>query len=229
MANATPKKSVSGDAKLASDVTSETAATAKPEAKTQAAAEPAKAPAHADKPVAKAPVKRTAKKTTGQSTKARKPSPPRKYSGAKTMTAAKDTAKDTLETMTAASNEAIKDGFEKSLSAVNHFSAFQKDTVDAVIASSTTAAKSLEELNAATLAYAKKSMEDGVAAAKCMASAKSVQELIEIQSDYTKSSLDGFLAEMNKNSDLMSAMFKDSFKPLNARFSAAVELMQSQR
>ncbi|MBL4544590.1 MAG: phasin family protein [Oceanicaulis sp.] len=59
--------------------------------------------------------------------------------------------------------------------------------------------------------------------------AKSVQELIEIQSDYTKSSMDALLAEMNKSSDLMSSLFKDSFKPINERFSAALELMQSQR
>ena len=145
------------------------------------------------------------------------------------MTAAKNTAKDTIETMTTASNEAIKDGFEKSMKAVNDFSAFHKDSVDAVIASSTTAAKSLEELNAANLAYAKKSMEDSVAAAKSMAGAKSVQEVLEIQSDYAKSSLDAMMAEMNKNSDLMSNLVKDTFKPINDRFSAALELMQSQR
>ena len=143
--------------------------------------------------------------------------------------AKKDAAQETFETVTAASNEAIKEGFEKSLSAVNELSAFQKETVDAVIASATTASKSIEELNASTLAFAKKSMEDGVAAAKTMAGAKSVQELIEIQADYTKSSLDAYLSELNKHSDLVSSMMKDSFKPLNDRVVAAVEAMQSQR
>jgi len=143
--------------------------------------------------------------------------------------AKKDAATQTFETVTTASNEAMKEGFEKSLYAINEFSAFQKDTVDAVIASATAATKSIEELNTSMAAYAKKSMEDGVAAAKSMASAKSVQELIEIHADYTKSSLDGYLAEMNKTSDLMSGLFKESFKPLNDRMAAAVELMQSQR
>jgi len=213
MANATDKPNV--------PEASETEPVAKQPVKKTA--QPAKTTAR------KASTKRAAKTTTGQPLKTRKPSLPRKISGAKAMTTAKDTAKDTIETMTTASNEAIKDGLEKSLTAVNEFSAFHKDTVDAVIASSTTTAKSIEELNTATLAFAKKSMEDGVAAAKSMAGAKSVQELIEIQSDYTKTSMDAFLAEVNKNSDLVSAMFKDSFKPLNERFSAAVELMQSQR
>lgn len=143
--------------------------------------------------------------------------------------AKKDAAQETFETVTTASNEAIKEGFEKSLSAINDFSAFQKDTVDAVIASATSTSKSIEELNASSLAFAKKSMEDGVAAAKTLAGAKSVQELIEIHADYTKSSLDAYLSEVNKASDLVSSMMKDSFKPLNDRMVAAVEAMQSQR
>ncbi len=182
-------------------------------------------PAQPLRGAAKASTSQGVGKAANASAKPLNPAPPRKHSGDKTMS----TAKQTLETMTAASNEAIKDGFEKSMNAMNDLSAFQKDTVDAVIASSTTAAKSLEGLNAATLAFARKSMEDGVAVAKSMAAAKSVQELIEIQSSYTKASLDALLAEVNKNSDLMSVMLKDSVKPLNERFSAAVELMQSQR
>ncbi len=143
--------------------------------------------------------------------------------------AKKDAAKETFETISVASNEAIKEGFEKSLAAFNDVSAFQKESVDAVIASATTATKSIEEINTSMVTFAKKSMEDSVSAAKSMAAAKSVQELIEIHADYTKSALDGYLAEMNKTNDLMSGMFKDSFKPLNDRMAAAVEMMQSQR
>ena len=192
-------------------------------------AEPAPAPkapakAKATSAAKPAPVKPAAKTT------ARKPSAPRKFSGENTMAAAKkDAATQTFETVTAASNEAVKESFEKSLGAMNEFSAFQKDSVDAVIASATTATKSLEELNTSAMAFAKKSMEDGVAAAKSMSSAKSVQELIELHADYTKSTLDAYLTEVNKSSDLFSSMVKDTFKPINDRMSAAVEVMQSQR
>ena len=143
--------------------------------------------------------------------------------------AKKDATKETFETVTAASNEAIKEGLEKSLSALNDFSAFQKDTVDAVIASATATSKSIEEMNASAFAFAKKSMEDTVAAAKTMAAAKSVQELIEIHADYAKSTLDAYLSEVNKHTDLVSALVKEGFKPLNDRMAAAVEAMQSQR
>jgi phasin family protein len=123
----------------------------------------------------------------------------------------------------------VKDGIEKSMAAVNDLSAFHKNSVEAVIASATTASKGFEELNALAAGYAKKSMEDGMTAAKSLASAKSVQEVIEIQSDYTKSSLEAYLANVNTVSDHVSSMMKDSMKPLNERFAAAVELMQSQR
>lgn len=164
----------------------------------------------------------------------RKPSAPRKYTGAPKgdtimATVKKDLTKETFETFTAASNDAVKEGIEKSMAAVNDLSAFHKNSVEAVIASATTASKGFEELNALAAGYAKKSMEDGMVAAKSLASAKSVQEVIEIQSDYTKSSLEAYLAEMNKVSDHVSSMMKDSLKPLNERFAAAVELMQSQR
>jgi phasin family protein len=222
-ADAPPAEAVKADVDAAKADTAKTQADVKPQAP-QATPSPAiakapvtKAKTDQAKPAAQAPSKPAS----------RKPSPPRKFSGETLMAAAKkDTAKETFETVTAASNEAVKESFEKSINAMNEFSAFQKDTVDAMIASATTTSKSVEEMNTSALAFAKKSMED---AAKTMAGAKSVQELIEIHADYTKSTLDAYLSEVNKNTDLMSALVKDGFKPLNDRMAAAVEVMQSAR
>jgi phasin family protein len=222
-ADTPPAKAVNTDAVAAKAKTVKTPADTRSHAP-QATSSPAtpKAPVTTTKtgnaePAAKAPT-------------SRKPSPPRKFSGETHMAAAKkDAAKETFETVTAASNEAMKEGFEKSVTAMNDFSAFQKQSVDALIASATTTSKSVEEMNTSALAFAKKSMEDGVAAAKTMAGAKSGQELIEIHADYTKSTLDAYLSEVNKNSDLMSALVKDGFKPLNDQMASAVEAMQSAR
>jgi phasin family protein len=222
----------SESAKPAADTSAPAEPTAVQSQSKQAEAAPArKAPSRAKaKAPAKAASAKPAQTKAASKPKTCKPSAPRKFPGEKNMAAAKkDAATQTFETVTTASNEAMKEGFEKSLNAINEFSAFQKDSVDAVIASATTATKSMEELNASTVAFAKKSMEDGVAAAKSMAGAKSVQELIELHADYTKSTLDAYLTEVNKSSDLVSAMVKDTFKPINDRVAAAVEAMQSQR
>ena len=99
----------------------------------------------------------------------------------------------------------------------------------ALIASATVAGKGVETANTNAVTYAKSLMEDSVSATKAFASAKSVQEIFEIQSEFTKTAMDNYLAELNKTTDLFSDMFKDTLKPLNERVSAAVELAQTQR
>ena len=215
------------------------------EAKTADKPKPAvrKAPS---KPGAKKPATKSARKTTATKKTAAKAAPkapaakkatpakPKTVQPAAATTAAPEikvgnTMNQTIETMTSASNEALKEGFEKTIAAVNDASAFQKETMDAVIESATVAGKGIETVNANAVAYAKSAMEEGVAVTKAVASAKSVQEIFEIQSEYAKSSMDSYLAELNKTSELFSDLFKTSFKPLNDRVSAAVDLAQSQR
>ena len=70
---------------------------------------------------------------------------------------------NSIESMTAATNETFKEGFEKTLSAVNEASAFHKDTVEAVIESATVTGKGLETVGTNAAAYAKTAMEEGVA------------------------------------------------------------------
>ena len=145
------------------------------------------------------------------------------------MAAKSTTAEAAIETFTTASNKAIKDNVERAMGAFGDMSAFSKENVEALVASMTKAGKGVEQINAAVMAYTKSAMEDGVAAAKKMAGAKSVQEIIELQTDYAKSSLDTYIGEMNRVTDLYATTMKDAFKPLNERVSAAVELFQAQR
>jgi len=58
-------------------------------------------------------------------------------------------------------------------------------------------------------------------------SSKSVQEAIERQSDYARTAFDGYIAEMNKISDLMTGMTRDAMKPLNERFTAVSHIVQT--
>ncbi len=221
-------------------MTEKTAQPAAEAAQTEANAPAAKAPA-----TAKAvETRKTAKAATARKTPARKAAAKKKAvrkpvkaktnsspkKDTKTMTKAQTTVvNETIEKMTSASNEAFKEGFEKSLKSVNDISAFHKDTVDAVIASATAAGKNAETLNANAVSYAKTSMESAVAATKAMTSAKSVQDMIEVQTDFVKSSMDAFLAELNKTSDLYAGAVKEVSKPINDRFAASVEMVQSAR
>ncbi|WP_417470148.1 phasin family protein [Maricaulis sp.] len=198
-------------------------------AKTAAPAKPlAVKPAARTKPAAK----KQAAKTKIAASKSAAPAKPKPAASKPAVKAQMKTSKimnATIESMTTATNDTIKQGLEKTLSAVNEATAFNKDTVEAVIASATVTGKGLETAGTNAAAYAKSAMEEGVAATKALSSAKSLQELFEIQSNYAKSAMGSYLAELNKTTELFSGLVTEGAKPLNTRFAAVAELAQSQR
>ena len=143
--------------------------------------------------------------------------------------AAAETVKNTVEQFTTAGNVAFKDAVEKSLTQLNEFNSHSKKNLEAVIASVTASTKGAEALGAQAMAYSKKAVEDHVTAAKTLSGAKSVQEVIELQTTYAKSALDAYIAEVSKMSDIVSSSMKDAVKPLNERVTAAVERLQAAR
>lgn len=140
-----------------------------------------------------------------------------------------DALKSNVEKMTVASNQAFKDGVEKTLSALNEVNSLSKSNVEAVVESLTAATKGAETVGAQAAAFSKKNWEEAVAATKSLTAAKSIQEVIELQSKYAKSAMEAYVANMNQMTETLSASFKDTFKPINARMTATVEKFQSYR
>jgi phasin family protein len=143
--------------------------------------------------------------------------------------AAADAMKTTVEQFTTAGNQAFKDAVEKTLGALNEANSYSKSNLEAMIASVTAATKGAETLGAQAMAFSKKSVEDQVAAAKSLASAKSVQEVVELQTAFAKSALEAYMAEVGKMSETVASSVKDSMKPINERVTAAVERLQAAR
>ncbi len=148
---------------------------------------------------------------------------------AKTVKAQGEQFKVQSEKVQAAGAQAFKDGLEKSTAAFGELGAQSKQNLEALTASATAAQKGAEALSAQALSYGKTSWETGVAAAQTIAKARSVQELIELQTSYTKSAMEVYLAEMTKMTETLTASVKDSFKPLNERVTASVEKFQAAR
>ncbi|WP_304166357.1 phasin family protein [Phenylobacterium aquaticum] len=143
--------------------------------------------------------------------------------------AAAETVKTTVEQFTTAGNKAFKDAVEKSLTALNDTNAHSKKNLEAVIASVSAATKGAEALGAQAMAYSKKAVEDQVAAAKSLSSAKSIQEVVELQTAFAKTAMEAYMAEVSKMGEVVAASLKDSAKPLNERVTAMVERMQAAR
>ena len=140
--------------------------------------------------------------------------------------AAAESVKSTVDQFTAASNTAFKDGVEKTLAALNEANTTSKKNLEAVVASVTAATKGAESLGARAIAYSKKTVEDQVAAAKTMGSAKSVQEVVELQTAYAKSMYEAYVAEVGKMAEAVSSSMKEAMAPINERVTAMVERVQ---
>ena len=143
--------------------------------------------------------------------------------------AAAEAVKSTVEQFTAASNVAFKEGVEKSLAALNDANAQSKKNLEAIVASTTAATKGAEALGAQAMAFSKAIFETNVTAAKSLAGAKSIQEVVELQTTFAKSALETYMAEFSKMSDTVSASVKESMKPINERVTATVEKFQAVR
>ena len=137
--------------------------------------------------------------------------------------------KATVEKVNHAGNQALKEGVDKTLNALNEVNALSKGNIEAVVESLTAATKGAEAIGTQTVAFTKKHWDETVSHAKTLSSTKSVQELVELQTKFAKTSLESYVSEFNKFSETVQNAFKDSYKPINARVTATVEKFQSLR
>ena len=147
----------------------------------------------------------------------------------KTVEQTASTAKVQAEKVQAAGAQAFSEGVNKTTAAMGELGAQSKQNLEALTASATAAQKGAEALSAQALSYGKNSWETSVAAAQSMSKARSVQELIELQTSFTKSAMEVYLAEMTKMTETLTSSVKDSLKPINERVTASVEKFQATR
>lgn len=138
-------------------------------------------------------------------------------------------AKAQAEAVQNAGAKAFKDGVDRSLTSLTELNSHGKKNLEAVVESASAAQKGAEALSQQVLAYSKKTWEDNVQAAQSLTQARSIQELLELQTTWAKSSAEAYLAHLNKTTETLTASVKDSFRPINSRVSAVVEGFQSAR
>lgn len=134
-----------------------------------------------------------------------------------------------FETVTGFGPENFKQGYEKLADGVSTVADFHKGTLEAVMASVGAFAKGFEKAASEQTAYVKAAYENGVATAKAASASKSVQEAIEINSEFMRDSLEKNLGQVNKMADLWIETAKQTAEPLTARYSELVEKIQAYR
>ena len=95
---------------------------------------------------------------------------------------------------------------------------FGRDNMDAAAKSFGALSKSVQAIAVEMADYSKKVFEQGTAAAEKLIGAKSLEKAIEVQSDYAKSSYEGFVAEATKLGELYADLAKEIYKPFESQF-----------
>ena len=103
--------------------------------------------------------------------------------------------------------------------------AFNRATVEALLASTVLVAKGVEDIAKAWLEFTQRSVQDGTAAAKAIVEAKSLREAVALQGDYARASFDSLVAESGKVSEISVKLADEALRPIRARVEVAVERM----
>lgn len=147
------------------------------------------------------------------------------------MAATKKVADQTeaFEKLTGIGADSYKEGYEKFAQGVSAVADFQKGSMEALMASAGAFAKGFEKLTSEQTSFAKTAFEEVVANAKASSTSKSVQEAIDLNSDFVRKSIEKNLAQVTKVADIWVETAKETAEPLTAQYGELVEKIQAFR
>lgn len=100
-----------------------------------------------------------------------------------------------------------------------NFEAFQKmgqENMELAMQSFSAYAKGLQALAVETADYSKKSFEEGTQMVEKLMAVKTLDKAVELQTEFAKSSYEGFVSEATKIGEIVSDMTKEVYKPVEA-------------
>ena len=98
-----------------------------------------------------------------------------------------------------------------------------KDNVEAVVKSTQILAKAAEELSKAINTFTQSSIEMNMHAGQALLGIKSLQDLVEVQSELARNSMDHFIAESSKISDMTVKVANEAMEPIQTRINITIE------
>ncbi len=99
-----------------------------------------------------------------------------------------------------------------------------KDSMEMAMTSFGAFGKSAQAIAAEVADYSKKSVEGSTAAWEKLMGAKSLENAMEVQSEYLKSSYEGFVAEATKLGELYVDLAKEAYKPFEGAIAKATAM-----
>ena len=96
-----------------------------------------------------------------------------------------------------------------------------KENIDLAVKSVGTVSKSAQAIAVEIADYSKKSFEDSTAALEKLFGVKSIEKAIELQTEFAKTSYEGFVAKASKIGELYADLAKETYKPFESMLAKA--------
>ena len=96
-----------------------------------------------------------------------------------------------------------------------------KENMDLAMKSMGALSKGAQAIAVEVADYSKKAFEDSTAAMEKLFGVKSLDKAIEVQTEFAKTSYEGFVAKATKIGELYADLAKESYKPFETLFAKA--------
>jgi phasin family protein len=117
----------------------------------------------------------------------------------------------------------MKESVEKAMKTAEEMVAFSQGNLEAFMKASQIYATGMQDISKHLAASSKTSLEESVAFTKSLMGVKSVKEAVDLQSGFTRSTIEKAVAETNKVTDASVKLAEQAIAPLTARLTLAVE------
>lgn len=136
-----------------------------------------------------------------------------------------DTASRQYEQAIAMTQEQVEKASSTMFESYNELTAQNQANLEALMAASNSFAKGFEAISKQLMAYTQANVEQSMEASKKLFGAKTAQEFVDLQSEYTRGQIDQVLSESAKLTELGMQMTSEAFQPLQTRMYEAAEKM----
>ena len=148
------------------------------------------------------------------------------------VTASKETVEKVVKASTESYEQAYnmtKDQMEKAskslIQGYDELTEMTQKNVEAFMKAGNIWAKGYEDLGKAYFSFAQEAAECSAEVAKAMMKAKTLQDVIDVHTDYAKKRFDHLVAEGTKMSEMSVKVATDAMQPLQQQFDSAVSTL----
>jgi phasin family protein len=134
-----------------------------------------------------------------------------------------ETATKNYEQVVAMTKEQVEKASANMFRSYDELTELSKENVDAIVSFNTKLAKAYEQLGKEIVSFTQSSIESQVEAAKAMFAAKSLREVVDLQSELARSHFDKAMAEGAKITEMSVKVANEAYEPLQARMNVTVE------